>query len=182
MFHITQSKARTAGKLAREADCMAAVQDCDGVVRLRGLFEDGSSAYMVMDHCTGGDLEELVQVRWLTALQTLLFLTVTVLVRNINQLYLDHLYLCLAAHTHHCCMCLLQKKGALAEHQAAVVLSEVLRVVAACHRRSVCHGDIKVLVYACVLLTLPSCSSRIGASAARHCVSLPLCVSPASSS
>lgn len=63
MFHITQSKARTAGKLAREADCMAAVQDCDGVVRLRGLFEDGSSAYMVMDHCTGGDLEELVQVR-----------------------------------------------------------------------------------------------------------------------
>lgn len=57
-----QSKGRTAGKLAREADCMAAVQDCDGVVRLRGLYEDATSAYMVMDHCTGGDLEELVQV------------------------------------------------------------------------------------------------------------------------
>jgi hypothetical protein len=41
---------------------MAAVQDCEGVVRLRGLYEDASSAYMVLDHCTGGDLEELVQV------------------------------------------------------------------------------------------------------------------------
>lgn len=62
-FAAKQSKARTAGKLAREADCMAAVQDCEGVVRLRGLYEDASSAYMVLDHCTGGDLEELVQVR-----------------------------------------------------------------------------------------------------------------------
>jgi serine/threonine protein kinase len=42
------------------------------------------------------------------------------------------------------CIVLLQKKGALAEHRAAVVLFEVLKVVAACHRRSVCHGDIKV--------------------------------------
>lgn len=77
-------------------------------------------------------------------------------------------------------MCLLQKKGALAEHQAAVVLSEVLRVVAACHRRSVCHGDIKVLAYACVFVTQPYCSSRIEASAARHCELLPLCIGPVS--
>ena len=38
----------------------------------------------------------------------------------------------------------LQKKGALPEHCVAVVLFEVLKVVAACHRRSVFHGDIKV--------------------------------------
>ena len=42
---------------------MATVQECDGVVSLRGLFEDHNSAYFVMDHCTGGDLEQLVQVR-----------------------------------------------------------------------------------------------------------------------
>lgn len=41
---------------------MATVQECDGVVSLRGLFEDHNSAYFVMDHCTGGDLEQLVQV------------------------------------------------------------------------------------------------------------------------
>jgi hypothetical protein len=28
-----------------------------------------------------------------------------------------------------------------------VVLFEVLKVVAACHRRSVCHGDIKVHIW-----------------------------------
>lgn len=71
MDSCQQSKARTAGKLAREADCMAAVQDCEGVVRLRGLYEDASSAYMVLDHCTGGDLEELVQVRSFFASQML---------------------------------------------------------------------------------------------------------------
>ena len=57
-----QSRERTAGKLRREAECMAAVQECDGVVSLRGLFEDVNSAYFVMDHCSGGDLEQLVQV------------------------------------------------------------------------------------------------------------------------
>lgn len=60
-----QSRERTAGKLRREAECMATVQECDGVVSLRGLFEDHNSAYFVMDHCTGGDLEQLVQVRML---------------------------------------------------------------------------------------------------------------------
>lgn len=65
VYLLPQTKARTAGKLAREADCMAAVQDCEGVVRLRGLYEDASSAYVVMDHCAGGDLEELVQVCFL---------------------------------------------------------------------------------------------------------------------
>lgn len=40
----------------------------------------------------------------------------------------------------------------MAEHRAAVVLFEVLKVVAACHRRSVCHGDIKVQAF-------PDCAS-----------------------
>lgn len=41
---------------------MSVVQECEGVVELKGLFEDLNSAYFVMEHCTGGDLEQLVQV------------------------------------------------------------------------------------------------------------------------
>ena len=41
------------------------------------------------------------------------------------------------------CFLCAQYNGELAEHQVAVVLFEVLQVVAACHRRGVCHGDIK---------------------------------------
>lgn len=37
----------------------------------------------------------------------------------------------------------MQNRGRLSEHQAAVVLFEVLQMVAACHRVGVCHGDIK---------------------------------------
>lgn len=91
-----QSRQRTATKLLREACCMSVVQECEGVVQLKGLFEDMNSAYFVMERCTGGDLEQLVQ---------------------------NH--------------------GRLTEHQAAVVLFEVLLMVKACHRVGVCHGDIK---------------------------------------
>lgn len=37
----------------------------------------------------------------------------------------------------------LQDGGPLEEHQVAVLLFEILRVVAACHRRGICHGDVK---------------------------------------
>lgn len=50
-------------KLRREAECMVAVQECDGVVRLKGLFEDATSAYFVLEQCSGGDLEQLIAVR-----------------------------------------------------------------------------------------------------------------------
>jgi calcium/calmodulin-dependent protein kinase I len=56
-----QTRARTVGKLLREAECLARVQSCDNVVSLRGIFEDSSSAYLVMDHCSGGDLEQLLE-------------------------------------------------------------------------------------------------------------------------
>ena len=57
-----QARARTVGKLLREAECLARVQTCDNVVSLRGIFEDASSAYLVMEHCSGGDLEQLLEV------------------------------------------------------------------------------------------------------------------------
>ena len=62
-----QTRARTASKLLREVECLARVQSCESVITLRGIFEDSSSAYLVMDHCTGGDLEQLLEVcrpRW----------------------------------------------------------------------------------------------------------------------
>lgn len=46
---------------------MSVVQECEGVVELKGLFEDLNSAYFVMEHCSGGDLEQLVQVRTVAA-------------------------------------------------------------------------------------------------------------------
>ena len=58
-----QTRSRTVSKLLREAECLARVQTCDNVVSLRGIFEDASSAYLVMDHCSGGDLEQLLEVR-----------------------------------------------------------------------------------------------------------------------
>ena len=65
-----QTRARTVGKLLREAECLARVQTCDNVVSLRGIFEDASSAYLVMDHCSGGDLEQLLEVCSMTRLST----------------------------------------------------------------------------------------------------------------
>lgn len=58
-----QTRARTASKLLREVECLARVQSCENVIPLRGIFEDSSNAYLVMDHCTGGDLEQLLEVR-----------------------------------------------------------------------------------------------------------------------
>jgi len=63
-----QARARTVGKLLREAECLARVQSCDNVVTLRGIFEDASSAYLVMEHCSGGDLEQLLEVCFLGAM------------------------------------------------------------------------------------------------------------------
>ena len=57
-----QTRARTASKLLREVDCLARVQSCENVIGLLGTFEDSSTAYVVMDHCTGGDLEQLLEV------------------------------------------------------------------------------------------------------------------------
>lgn len=58
----------------------------------------------------------------------------------------------------------LQDGGALEEHQVAVLLFEILRVVAACHRRGICHGDVKPANF---LMTkrlnkvgIPPCPSR----------------------
>lgn len=56
-----QTRARTASKLLRELECLARVQSCESVIELRGIFEDTSSAYLVMEHCTGGDLEQLLE-------------------------------------------------------------------------------------------------------------------------
>jgi len=51
-----------------------------------------------------------------------------------------------------------QKQGPIPEHQAAMLVYEVLRIVRCCHSANILHGDIKVssLHYSlhCVLLDL----------------------------
>lgn len=54
-------------KAKQEADIMKALQDCTSAVQFRGFYDreddkKDDAAYIVMEHCSGGDLNSFVQV------------------------------------------------------------------------------------------------------------------------
>lgn len=61
-----QTRDKTVAKLQREVDQLNSLARCEHVVKLQGKFEDDGFAYLVMEHCGGGDLDQLIQV-WNTS-------------------------------------------------------------------------------------------------------------------
>lgn len=59
-----QSKDKTLSKLQREVDQLNSLANCEHVVKLQAKFEDDGFAYLVMEHCNGGDLDKLLEVSW----------------------------------------------------------------------------------------------------------------------
>lgn len=57
-------KARdTLANIRKEVSNWSAVQHCSFVVKLEGCYEDDSSAYIVQEVCSGGDLHQLLETR-----------------------------------------------------------------------------------------------------------------------
>ena len=57
-----QSREKTLSKLQREVEVLHQLSPCANVVKLLNRYEDDSFAYLVMEYCSGGDLEQLVEV------------------------------------------------------------------------------------------------------------------------
>ena len=57
-----QSREKVLRKLAGEADYLMRVQEGLGVVQLFETFEDAEKVYFVCELCSGGDLENVVEV------------------------------------------------------------------------------------------------------------------------
>ncbi len=57
-----QTKDKTLAKLQREVEQLDSLADCEHVVKLQAKFEDDGFAYLVMEHCSGGDLDHLLEV------------------------------------------------------------------------------------------------------------------------
>lgn len=57
-----QAREKTLAKVQREAKLLSRVQECSGAARFLGKFEDQDFAYMVLELCQGGDLEQLLEV------------------------------------------------------------------------------------------------------------------------
>ena len=50
-------------KIRKEIELMGSLQECGNVVRLHGVYEDDAQVYVVMELCSGGDLERVLEVR-----------------------------------------------------------------------------------------------------------------------
>ena len=50
-------------KIRKEVELMGSIQDCGNVVGLHGVYEDDAQVYVVMELCSGGDLERILEVR-----------------------------------------------------------------------------------------------------------------------
>ena len=62
-----QSREKTISKLQREVEVLQQLSPCANVVKLLNKYEDDSFAYLVMEYCSGGDLEQLIEVGgWIT--------------------------------------------------------------------------------------------------------------------
>jgi len=48
--------------LQREVEQLNRLADCEHIVKLQAKFEDDGFAYLVMEHCSGGDLDHLLDV------------------------------------------------------------------------------------------------------------------------
>ena len=49
-------------KIRKEVELMASIQDCGNVIGLHGVYEDDAQVYVVMELCSGGDLERILEV------------------------------------------------------------------------------------------------------------------------
>lgn len=49
-------------KIRKEVELMGSIQDCGNVVGLHGVYEDDVQVYVVMELCSGGDLERVLEV------------------------------------------------------------------------------------------------------------------------
>lgn len=90
------TKERTLEKVVRETDILERLQSCRSVVQLEDCFEDESSVSLIMELCSGGDLQKHVE-----------------------------------------------NNGPLDERRLAMVASEVLKIISACHGLGILHGDVK---------------------------------------
>ena len=54
-------------KIRKEIELMGSIQDNGNVIRLHGVYEDDAQVYLVMELCSGGDLERVLEVRWLAS-------------------------------------------------------------------------------------------------------------------
>lgn len=61
-------------KIRKEIELMGSIQDNGNVIRLHGVYEDDAQVYLVMELCSGGDLERVLEVRWLVSYQVKAFL------------------------------------------------------------------------------------------------------------
>ena len=53
---------KTMKKIRKEVELMGSIQDCGNVVGLHGVYEDDVQVYVVMELCSGGDLERVLEV------------------------------------------------------------------------------------------------------------------------
>lgn len=49
-------------KIRKEVDLMGTIQECCNVIGLHGVYEDDEKVYVVMELCSGGDLERVLEV------------------------------------------------------------------------------------------------------------------------
>ena len=49
-------------KIRKEIELMGSIQECGNVIRLHGVYEDDAQVYVVMELCSGGDLERVLEV------------------------------------------------------------------------------------------------------------------------
>lgn len=69
------SKEKTMKKIRKEVELMGSIQDCGNVIGLHGVYEDDAQVYLVMELCSGGDLERVLEERGpFSELQTALVL------------------------------------------------------------------------------------------------------------
>ena len=54
-------------KIRKEVDLMGTIQECSNVIGLHGVYEDDAQVYVVMELCSGGDLERVLEVSFALA-------------------------------------------------------------------------------------------------------------------
>ncbi|DBB09202.1 TPA: hypothetical protein ACH3X3_007794 [Trebouxia sp. C0006] len=57
------SKEKTMKKIRKEVELMGSIQDCGNVIGLHGVYEDDAQVYLVMELCSGGDLERVLEAK-----------------------------------------------------------------------------------------------------------------------
>ena len=117
---------KTMKKIRKEVELMGSIQDCGNVIGLHGVYEDDAQVYLVMELCSGGDLERVLEVSCTICIGHLtLSLMICASVLSIVQ-YVCWMFSSLSFMN-------VQERGPFSELQTALVLYECLKVIASCH-------------------------------------------------